>query len=70
MNYHIGGGSMKCAYCITNQYHMLVIQQPDGSFHVHAPFQDKKIMNKMLKDISKSMKEWSKNGQNKSTGSV
>lgn len=49
---------MSCAYCITNQYHMLVIQQPNGSYHVHAPFQDKKIMKKMMEQIVKAQKTY------------
>lgn len=49
---------MNCAYCITNQFHLLVIQQMDGSFHVHAPFQDKKMMKRIKLEIDKAEKEW------------
>jgi len=49
---------MSCAYCITNQFHLLVIQKSDGSFHVHAPFHDKKIMKKMVDQIANAQKEY------------
>ena len=49
---------MSCAYCITNQFHLLVIQKADGTFHVHAPFQDKKIMKKMVEQILKAQKDY------------
>ena len=47
---------MSCAYCITNQFHMLVIQKSDGSFHIHAPFQDKKMIKRMINEIKKAEK--------------
>lgn len=51
---------MSCAYCITNQYHMLVIQKSDGNYHVHAPFQDKKVIKIMIDQIKKAAKDWEK----------
>lgn len=55
----------QCAYCLTNKFHMVVILNSDGTYHVHAPFQNKKVMNKMIDLIKKEMKNWEKkNGQN------
>lgn len=51
---------MSCAYCITNLFHMVVIQKKDGTFHVHAPFQDKKMMKRMKLEINKAEKLQSK----------
>ena len=39
---------------------MLVIQKSDGNYHVHAPFQDKKVMKIMLDQIKKAQKNWEK----------
>jgi hypothetical protein len=47
---------VNCAYCITNQFHLLVIQKADGTFHVHAPFQDKKMMKRIKLEIEKAEK--------------
>ena len=49
---------MSCAYCITGQYHMVVFLKPDNTFHVHAPFHDKKMMKRMTEAIDKEMKNW------------
>ena len=49
---------MNCAYCITKQHHMLVMQQPDGTYHVHAPFYDRSIINTMIKEINKAVDNW------------
>ena len=51
---------MSCAYCITNQFHMVVILRKDGTYHVHAPFHDKRAMFTMLKAVAKEQKNWDK----------
>lgn len=53
---------MSCAYCITNQFHLLVIQKVDGTFHVHAPFYNKKMMKRMIEAIIKENKNWKPEG--------
>jgi ribosomal 30S subunit maturation factor RimM len=49
---------MSCAYCITKQHYLLVIKTADGGYHVHAPFQDKKVMKEIKKEIGKAEKKW------------
>jgi hypothetical protein len=42
---------------------MVVILHPDGKYHVHAPFHDKKAMKRMADAIAKETKNWKvKNG--------
>ena len=48
--------SYKCAYCLTKLPHLVVIKQPNGQFHVHAPFYDKKMMKVMMKQIRLAIK--------------
>ena len=50
--------SVGCAYCITGLHHCVVIVRKDGSCHVHAPFYDKVVMDKIIKAIQKENKNW------------
>ena len=44
---------------------MLVIQKADGTFHVHAPFYNKKMMKKIKLEINKAEKIWKPNKEKK-----
>ena len=48
---------LKCTYCLTKQHHMLVIRNADGTWHVHAPYNDREIMNVMIMQVRKAMDE-------------
>lgn len=51
---------LKCQYCGTKVAHMVVTLTPDGDIHVHAPFDNKYVMNEFLSAILKEQKIFNK----------
>jgi len=51
---------VKCQYCEKKISHMIVILDKKGDIHVHAPFDNKYIMNQFLESIIKEQKNYNK----------
>jgi hypothetical protein len=51
---------LDCVYCKEDLPHMLVILNKDGDMHVHAPFNNKYLLNEMIEAIIKEQKIYDK----------
>ena len=52
----------ECLFCKEGDPHMIVVMNKDGDIHVHAPFENKYLLNQMMSAIIKEQEEY--NGKN------
>ena len=50
----------ECTFCKEDLPHMVVILNKDGDMHVHAPFNNKYLLNEMIEAIIKEQKIYDK----------
>jgi len=57
-----------CQLCDTDLRHMVVILNKGGDIHVHAPFDNKYLMNQFIEQIITEQKKWDLNKVKRETG--
>ena len=63
-NLNPGGGKTtqewSCPYCKVGDPHLLVLLNKNGDIHVHAPFENKYLMNQFIEAIMTEQKKFNK----------
>ena len=54
------GKSYECAFCKEGTPHMMVVMAKSGDVHVHAPFENRFLMNQFMEAITEEQNKFNR----------